>query len=285
MNKPRASRGRDKCVSFCLRALLALSIVCGFGLGAALAQSTDISEPVLVSRDLRALALANQSLQATASSVAPDDITLQGTVSYTAGSDFQSGTVVLEARGNGKSRVVLNLDGGPQQEVRNGPLGHWTDSEGTQHPMATHNCWTDAPWFFPSLSLQALATDPEVSITYAGLETREGVTLHHLRLFRTVPKQTPKITADIQRLSTMDLYLDAASYLPLVLTFNIHPDDDLNQDIPVEVQFGDHRLVNGVRVPFRIQKFLQGSLLLDIAVSGATINSGLHENLFAVEAR
>jgi hypothetical protein len=91
------------------------------------------------------------------------------------------------------------------------------------------------------------------------------------------------MTAQIQRLSLVDLYLDAASYLPLILGFKTHADDDLNIEIPVEIQFADYRLVNGVRLPFRIRKFLQGSLLLDIALSGARVNSGLPDSLFAVQ--
>jgi hypothetical protein len=91
------------------------------------------------------------------------------------------------------------------------------------------------------------------------------------------------MTAQIQRLSLVDLYLDAASYLPLVLAFKTHADDDLNLDIPVEIQFADYRLVNGVKVPFHIQKFLQGTLLLDITLSGVAINTGLPDSLFAVQ--
>jgi len=234
-------------------------------------------------RDPQALLVASQAVSALTPTVSLNDVSLQGTVAYTAGSDEETGVVTLAARGNSQSRMVLNLPGGQRQEIRNGPAGVWIGPDGEPHAMAVHNCWTEAPWFFPALSLQALFRDPEVSVLYAGLETREGVALQHLRLFRTVPGQTPEMTAQIQRLSTVDLYLDAASYLPLILGFNTHADDDLNIEIPVEIQFADYRLVNGVRVPFRIRKFLQGSLLLDITLSGATVNSGLPDSLFAVQ--
>jgi hypothetical protein len=257
-----------------------------FGLTFALslaAQTTDTGAPAATVRDPRALAIANQSLQALAPLTALADVAMQGTVSREAGSDYQRGTFTFEASGNRKSRVTLNLDGGLRQEVRYGPLGSETDPDGQRRPSAIHNCWIDASWFYPGLSLQAVANDPEVSILYAGQESREGVALHHLRLYRTVANQTPQITADIQRLSATDLYLDAASHLPLILAFQTHPDDDFGVEIPVEVQFADYRLVNGVRVPFRMQKFLQGTLLLDITLSGATVNSGLSDNLFAVQ--
>jgi hypothetical protein len=231
----------------------------------------------------QALVVIRQALRALTGGLPVNDIILQGTVSYTAGSDYQGGTVLLQASGNGKSRLTLNLDGGQRLEVRNGPTGYWVGPDGQQHPMATHNCWTDAPWFYPGLSLQALATDPQVSIVYVGEEIREGVPLLHLRLFRTVPGQTPVTTADIQRLSATDVYLDAVAALPLIVDFSTHPDNDLNLDIPVEIQFGDYRLVNGVKVPFRIRKFLQGSPMLDITLSGGAINSGVPQSDFVVQ--
>lgn len=265
------------------RLLLTLCILMtGFVSVLASAQTTDTGTVATVASDPQALAVANKALWTLAPATALADITLQGTASRTAGSDYQSGTFTFQASGNGKSLELLNLDGGQLQEVRNGPVGYWTDPEGQEHPTASHNCWTDAPWFYPAMSLQALANDPQVSIFYIGPEDRDGVALHHLRLFRTVPGQMPEMTAQIQRLSTVDLYLDAASYLPLILAFKTHADDDLNIDIPVEIQFADYRLISGVKVPFHIQKFLQGSLLLDITLVSATVNSGLSDSLFAV---
>ena len=228
--------------------------------------------------------MADAVLNALAPETVLTDISMQGTVSRTAGSDVQSGTFTLEASGDSETRVVLSLDGGEQQELRSGPLGSKIGADGLQSPVAVHNCVTIEPWFYPGLSLQALANDPEVSILYAGSETREGVELHQLRLFRTVPGQTPEMTAQIQRLSAVDLYVDASTYLPFTLAFKTHPNDDLNVDIPVEVRFADYKVLDGIQVPTRIQRFLQGSLLLDISVSGATANSTLSDSLFAVQA-
>jgi hypothetical protein len=246
-------------------------------------QTTDSGTVTTLTRDPQALAVANKALQVLAPMIALSDITLEGTVSRTAGSDYQSGTFTFQASGNGKSLEALNLDGGQRQQVRNGAVGYLIDPNGHQRPLAIHNCWTDAPWFYPALSLQALASDPQVSIVYVGMENREGMALHHLRLYRTVPGQTPKMTAEIQHLSTTDLFLDATSYLPLVVAFQTHPDVDLNLDIPVEIQFADYRLVNDIMVPFHIQKLLQGTLLLDIRLSNAVVNSGLSDSLFAVQ--
>ena len=122
-----------------------------------------------------------------------------------------------------------------------------------------------------------------MAIVYVGSESKAGLAVQHVRFSRLVPGQRANAAALIQQLSAMDVYLDAASYLPVAFDFNVHPDDDAGLSLPVEVQFGDYRLVNGVRTPFRIQKSLQGSLLLDIALSSATINSGLTGSLFSTQ--
>ena len=79
----------------------------------------------------------------------------------------------------------------------------------------------------------------------------------------------------MQRLSQMDIFLDSSTLLPVALAFNQHPDKDAGLDIPAEIRFLDYRAVNGVQVPFHIQGYLNNSLILDIQLQAATLNSGL----------
>src|SRR6266699_1727145 len=51
--------------------------------------------------------------------------------------------------------------------------------------------------------------------------------------------------------------------------------DQLVEHIPVEIHFSDYRSVNGVQVPFHVEKFLNNSLVLDFQAQSAAINSGL----------
>ncbi len=229
-----------------------------------------------------AVALARRALQALAGGTALTDITLQASATYIAGSDQQGGPATLVARGNVQSLLTLNLSAGQRQEIRNGPAGAWSGPDGTAHSMATHNCWVDAAWFFPALTLEALQADPTLSVAYVGPVEWNGAATIHLQFFHVVPGQAAAMTALIQRLSTVDLYLDPNSLLPVALGFNAHPDNDLNLNIPVEIVFGGYRNVNGVLVPFRIQKFLQGTLTLDLAVTQAALNSGVPSSAFTI---
>jgi hypothetical protein len=239
-------------------------------------------QPAAAVSDPAAVALASRALQAIAGGTALSDVTLQASVTYVAGSDEETGTATLVARGNGQGLVTLNLTGGQRQEIRNGVAGIWSGPDGTAHAMATHNCWTDAAWFFPGLALQALSADPTLLVSYLGLGEWNGAAAIHLQLSRTVPGQTVEMTAEIQQLSLVDLYLDPASYLPLAVAFKTHPDDDLNVDVPVEIRFGGYKSFQGVQVPTRIQKYLQNSLLLDFTVTNVAVNCGVSASVFTL---
>jgi hypothetical protein len=148
--------------------------------------------------------------------------------------------------------------------------------------MAIHNCWVDAPWFLPALTFEALQADSTLGVAYLGPVEWNGAAAIHLQFFHVVPGQSAPVTARIQKLSALDLYLDPNSLLPVALAFNTHPDNDLNPNIPVEVRFADYRSVSGVLVPFRVQKFLQRTLTLDLAVTQAAVNSGVASSTFTI---
>ena len=232
--------------------------------------------------DAQAVAILTKALAALNGATVLTDATVPATATYIAGGDTETGTATLEAKAN-KSRVALNLSGGQRLEIRNGAAGDWIGPDGILHPMAKRYCWTDATWFFPGLTLQTSISDPQVVAVYVGLETRNGGAVQHLQLFRIDPLQPAGMTAEIQSLSTLDLYLGAQTYLPVALDFNMHPDDNFGVNIPVEIQFSDYRSTKNVTAPFHIQKLLQNTLLFDLTVTSITINSGIPDTEFTVQ--
>ena len=228
------------------------------------------------------MALAAKALQALAGATVLKDVTLQATATYVAGSDQETGTATLVALSNqasrapggtGWSRVTLNLTSGQRQEIRNGILGAWVGADGTAHTTLSHNNFVDAAWFYPALTLAALASDPTLSITLVGQETHAGELVYHLLLCRVPTRKNPGTVTLIQRISTVHLYLDALTLEPAAFDFNIHPDQDTWVNIPVEIRYGLYAPFNGVQVPRRIQKYIQNTLALDLTVVNASVNS------------
>jgi hypothetical protein len=186
---------------------------------------------------------------------------------------------VFLARGTTKSRVDLTVNGGGKRsEIRNnllGPVGRWINPDGRSGKYAPHNCWTDAAWFFPAFSSLANVDNPRFVFSYLGEETWNGLATKHLRVY-----QTQLWFKEAQRLSTMDFYLDPSSLLVLRVTYSIHPDNNMSVNLPAEVRFADYKLVNGAEVPFHIQHLQGSALVMDIAVSSASFNSGLSDANF-----
>ncbi len=237
-------------------------------------------------RDPQAVILASRALLALTGGAPVNDVILTGAATRIAGSTHETGSVTLKAKGTQESRIDLALSSGGRTQIRNQapgyPKGAWSGPEGISHPISLHNCLTDAAWFFPPLSSLAALASPDLALAYLGQETRQGISVQHLRFWRQVSTRSTNAMQLIHRLSTVDMYLDSASLLPVAITFNLHPDVDAGTDVAAEVRFSDYRLVSGIRVPFHVQEFLNGGLVLDILISNVTVNPGLQDTDFGI---
>ncbi|HKH97613.1 MAG TPA: hypothetical protein VJ999_00780 [Candidatus Sulfotelmatobacter sp.] len=241
------------------------------------AQNASASDPLAVS-------LAQKSFAALTGGLPIADVTLTGAVTWTAGSDTETGTATLEALGMDESRMDLVLSGGSRSEIRDvstgTPLGQWTASNNSSDFFALQNCFTDPVWFFPALG--SLSGGQTIVLVYIGQETRNGATVQHIRSYSTQSPGLPPPLPSVQQLSTMDFYLDAATLLPSAIVFNSHPDSDPFTNIRVEIDFSNYQAIGGVMVPLHIQRYWQGTLAVDLAITGATFNTGLSLSNFTI---
>jgi len=238
----------------------------------------------------QALTLLQQSLDALTGGQSITDVTLSGTAHRIAGSDDESGSAVFEALTTGQARVDLSLPSGSRSEVvtltKQCPAGYWSGPDGVYHSVANHNLMSDSSWFFPAFTVSRLAVITKYVVSYVGQEPWNGRTLTHLTAYQTNPSnsQLPAWLPNLfSRLTQMDLFLDSTTLLPARLDFNVHPDNDLGLQIPVEIVFSNYRSINGAQVPFHIEKFLNNSLLLDFQAQTVTPNSGLSASSFNVQ--
>jgi hypothetical protein len=260
---------------------------CGFGLSLILLLVSVASSQNPPQSDPQAVAFASQAMTALTNGVAVTDVTLSGNATWIAGSDDETGSATLLEKGTGESRIDLNLSGGTRTEIRNDstgfPQGETIASGGTVQPWPQHNCWINASWFFPALSILAATSDPSVILSYVGLESRGTGSVQHIRAYHYLPSKRQAATAITASLSAEDIYLDSSSLLPVAFSFNTHPDDDEATNILVEIDFFNYQPVNGVQVPMRVQKLISGGLALDITITGVVVNSGLSDDAFAIQ--
>jgi len=246
--------------------------------------STVSATPVPVS-DPQAITLVQQTRVAITGTNQVADTTINASAAWIAGGTNETGTATLSAKGSAEARLDISAGTATRSEVRNdsnGPAGQTLDANGKPQPVATHNCWTPAAWFAPHALVQGLSGN-NVVLRYIGQESDDGVAVDHIQAYSTAPKQRAKIAAEIQKLSTIDLYLDATSHLPVLLRYNTHPDNDFTRDIPIEVRYGAYQAVNGINIPFHIQRSFNGTLQLDLSVTSAAFNTGVSDSTFVAQ--
>jgi hypothetical protein len=237
--------------------------------------------------DPQAVALAAKARAALIGNVQVLDVTLTGTAKLTVGPDTDSGKVTLKALGTTDSRLDLTFSDGTRSEIRistdGTPNGSWFGLDGSVHSMARHNQITDAAWFFPPLTVISESSNPNVQVNYIGSETKNDVAVQHIRFKTHFTGVSANVDSFLSSLSTTDVYLDATSFLPIAVCFDAHPNNDAYKNIAVEIDFSDYRPVNGVQVPFHIQKFFNGPLYLDLTIQKTVLNSGLSTSNFSAD--
>jgi len=234
-----------------------------------------------------ATALLQKSLVALSGDHLLTDVTLSGTARRIAGSDDESGTVVVKALARTATRLDLSLPSGSRSEIRNTSsvpiIGSWSGPDGISHQISHHNLLADPGWA-PAFTIASLLSAQDAVITNLGPETRNGQSVIHL----SASQQFPAISGDtanlMQHLTRTDVYLDAATLLPSAIALNMHPDNNANLDIPTEIVFSNYTVINGAQIPLHIQKLINNSLALDLQFNSAVLNSGLSPTTFTVGA-
>jgi hypothetical protein len=224
----------------------------------------------------QAAALLAQSAKVLTGSGAVSDATLTGTVEWIAGSDDETGTAIYKAV-SGAYRMDLSFRNGTRSEivstVNGGASGNWVGLDGTSHDIANHNLMADAGWF-PAFTLGSL-TSANVVLTYVGAETKDGGSVIHVSASQQFPSLAKNTSNLMQHLTQVEIYLDPATFLPVAYTFNSHPDDNAALDIPTEIRYSNYQNVSGTQIPFRVQKFINNTLMLNLQFQNASVNTGI----------
>lgn len=235
-------------------------------------------------RDAQAVLMLQRSLAALTGTATVNDVTLTGTATRIAGSDNESGTATLKATAVGQGRVDLSLSSGQRSEVADisqaPAIGSWAGPDGTWHSVAAHNLFSDPTWFFPTFLVHRVLSASNYAISPMDADTVDGVPVDHLSVYEQ-SGLPPAVL--IQGLSQIDIYLNPSTLLPVAISFNTHPDDDALVNIPTQIKFSSYQTLQGGLVPYRIQKYIQNSLVLDMTVSGVQINTGLSGSDFQAQ--
>jgi hypothetical protein len=262
-----------------MRKSLVLSSFCCFLIAPAVMSGASSGTTTTGSTGTSATTLLNQLSTAFSGGNVVHQVQLSGNASWHVGDINDTGTAALSAATSGSAQLQLFLSSsGSRTEQQSGQgmslACTWSGADGVAHPIDPGNCWRPVTWISPPLSLQ-----PSLLPSYLGaVDLGSGTvglsttTYRHLQCQLVLPGLTGTLAGDIMRRSTADLGLDPTSFLPAVLSYSIRPDNGAPIPIAIEIRYANYQAINGVQIPFTIQRYVNGSLQLEITISSAQVN-------------
>lgn len=219
---------------------------------------------------------AQQAMAALTGGNPVNSVSEGGSVTRGAGNNQELGTITLQSTGIMTDQIAISTNAGNRSETRSWdgslPSGQWTGLDGQPHQMAQQNCWTDAVWFFPALSLLSDYSDPSLVFTDLGQQRYSGGFVEHIQVYRDPSNWPDGPQQVLQRLSTVDYYLDSQTSLPVAMSFSAHGDQNVNYDVPIAVVFSQYQSIGGIQIPFQVTELLNGSAFLQITITSAVPN-------------
>lgn len=256
-----------------------------FILSAVSIQAQQSPTPAPTPKDAQAVVVLQRSLAVQLGRTTVNDVTVSANANWIAGSDNETGSATLKATAVGQSRVDLSLSDGNRSEVidasQAAPTGSWCGPDGAWHTSVTHNLFGDPTWFFPTFLISRALSSSDYAISPVDAETQNGVAVAHVKIYQQ--GDTTEAGKLFQGLSQIDIFLNTSTLLPVSISFNTHADNNALINIPIQILFSNYQAVQGISVPYRIQKYIQNGLALDLTVSSIQVNSGLSASDFQAQ--
>jgi len=203
---------------------------------------------------------------------AVNNVELDGTLVHTSGSLIENGTIRIQANSIGRMRIDTTYAQGSREEFYSGSQEPadcaWTDQSGQLHPIAVHNCLTGGVSMAPLIIASYYSGTTDFTLSLASDTSGRAV----ITAYPTIAASS-SVAALVQRSAQAQIVFDPNTYLPLVYRYRLHPDDNAERDIPAEVRFSNYQATGGVQVPRHIQRFVNGTLELDITITNVVLNS------------
>ncbi|MCI0720193.1 MAG: outer membrane lipoprotein-sorting protein [Acidobacteria bacterium] len=231
-------------------------------------------------RDPRALSLVAQSLAAMGG-VVPSDSVASGRIELVAGSTTDSGRIRILTRGVDQTAEQIQTSEASRTIAYSRRQA--AEQEGaTRKGYSLELAVSSQSAAFPLTLLAAALNNPETAFYYLDVETVEGVAAHRIRFWNSFASK-PRFQY-LAAFTVTDLWIDAASGLPVKLSYERRAAFGAEGAIPVDVYYSGYRNVGGVLYPFLIKKSFNGTPWATIAIENVVLNQGLTDADFPVES-
>lgn len=231
-----------------------------------------------VSQDPQAVSVFQQAVLAMGRSV-PTDSTATGTIATQAGSLAEQGTVLIQTRGTNQTAVQVQTPHGRTTVYSQG-LGSFVTSLAVS-PISTELALSSQSAEFPLPLLAAALNNPDTAFKYVGLESINGSSTHHIQFWNSYASVTGSQL--LVEFTVKDIWIDAASYLPVRVSYTQRARGGSEPRIPVDYFYSNYQNVSGVLYPHSISKSFNGTPSATITIQQVVFNAGLSDSNFPVQ--
>jgi hypothetical protein len=244
-------------------------------------QHQDAKPPERDPQSLEILARAVQAAGGSQSLASVRDITEKGEIEFHWGSDVK-GPVTIQMLGTNHFRLDYEVPGRKSALIVKDGFG-FEQSEGKARAISHIRAVNLGNLTFPIAHSVAAIADPLTQISFVDIERQNGRSVYRVRLTGRLGLVT---NGHSTQPVTKELIIDA-------LTYDIVSVDDQPLFSPMErsnrarshvaqrqIEYGDFRLVNGVRLPFSIKVRIVGQETMTILLNQTNFNSNLRDEDF-----
>lgn len=212
----------------------------------------------------------------------PRDAVATGTVTRYRGDSQDTVGITLKVKGYRQYRTEVQEAASVTTTIVSGDRAAVVKPEGTQF-IPSHAALSMRPLVFPFLSDLAAATDPNVILSYLGVEDIRGESAYRIEITRQPASDDPIGQAE-RRAGPLTVWVSATSGLPVQIEY-----PRVANDNPTAVRrrtryLSDYRVVGGLAVPFRQEESVNGRVLFVLQLTQVAFNAGLSDSDFSLPA-
>jgi hypothetical protein len=240
------------------------------------------SPPLTVQRDPQGIAILTQTLSAAGGiqTISPlQDYSAAGNITYYWARKEVQGSVVVKGRGTNQFRLDATLQAGVRSWAVSNGAGFVKEPDGATKPIFYQNTVNFGSLTFPFPCLVAVLEDSSISVSYVGLETKEGQPVQHVQTKKIFPSNIDP-RGVFSKLTTRDFFVDPTTFRIVSTLDMVHPDDAYTIDHPHEMFFSDYRSTNGALVPFSMTETVSGQRTYTLQLNQISFNTGLSDSDF-----
>lgn len=184
-------------------------------------------------------------------------IHLAGTAQLISGTDKTIVPVTIDAKSDGSAQISYSLPSGTSttrwESIASGR--NCSRSDGSQKTAISQSeCWLSVPWFCPQ-SIFSKDRDPRITLMPGSPNSAP----RNLIAAISFPDDPITVSKEMAIWSTAMISLDS-SFLPATLTYSQQANDGSFKFAAILVRYSEYRTVNGVTLPYRIDRFVNGTL-------------------------